>query len=291
MMKSTRDQRGSILLEAVIAVALLIMFALAVTSLAVTAAQGTGKAVAAEQALWRAEEGLSALATMAYDDLVPTDPAILNWNGTSWSVASGSAQDVGSGMTRTVRILEVLRDANCLIAQSGDVDPDTREIISEVFWTDPAGRSQTTSLSKIRTHYDNPQSSCFAEQASQVQINFLQQAEWFGQKQLRHLYVDNLGALPVTVVEIEYEWDNAELIQQSFFNTTKVWSASGPGTPSGEQPSDTDLDIQDYTIPAGTTMEINKTQFTGNMLGTTVKVEIKFLDGSELESDPFVPTW
>ncbi|OGL70043.1 hypothetical protein A3C17_01510 [Candidatus Uhrbacteria bacterium RIFCSPHIGHO2_02_FULL_53_13] len=289
-----RDQSGSLLLEAVLASALLAVFAIAILSLTVTANQGTGKALKDADVVWRAQEGIEALRTIPFDSLSLTDQGSLSWTGSSWTVSSSGPETLAGGITRTVRVKQVERDSNCVIVPtgSGDVDVDTLALESEVSWTDPLGRAQSYTVSSLRTRYTDPQGDCFlAEQASQIGINLTLQAEWFGLKQLRTLYLENLGTEPITIHEIEFTWNNAETMDQMFINSTKVWSSSGPGSPSGPQSSGTEIDIADYTIPGGTSVEINKTQFSGDMRGTTLTLKLEFSDDSEITSDPFTPTW
>lgn len=292
-MRLPYNQSGSLLLEAMLAVALLAIFATAVASLASTANQGTGKALLRQKALWRVEEGIEALQTIPFENLSATDPGTIQWDGASWSLSSGGPTDLGDNLIRTVRVKEVERDANCIIVETGGtVDPDTLALESEVTWTDPLGRPQNTIVSNLRTRYNDPQGSCFLDdQASQVTINLTLEAEWFGLKQLRTLFIENTGSSPVTIEELTFTWDNGETISQSFINSTKVWSSGGPGSPSGDQSSGTELDILDFTIPATTIVEINKTQFSNDMRGTTLTLKMEFSDGSEITSEPFTPTW
>lgn len=289
-----RNQSGSLLLEAILASALLAIFAVGVASLSVTANQGTGAALTRQSALWRAQEGVEALRTIPFTDLSPLNPGTLTWSGTAWTVSAGGPTDLGGGRIRTVRVKAVERDGSCVIVPTGlgDVDPDTLEIESEIAWTDALGRAQTFTASDLYTRWDDPQGSCFlATQASQIGINLTLEAEWFGLKQLRTLYLENLGAEPITIEEMEFTWNNTETIDQIFIGTTKVWSATGPGSPAGSQPSSTEIDILDFTIPGNTTVELNKTQFSGDMRGTTLTLELEFSDDSEITSEPFTPTW
>lgn len=291
---NAHDQSGSLLLESVLASALLAIFSVAILSLTVTANQGTGKVLEEQDALWRIQEGLEALRTIPFDTLTPTNPGSLSWSGSSWTLLGGGPETLAGGMTRIVRVQPVERNVDCVIVPtgSGTVDPDTLAIESEVQWTDPLGRAQNVRLSSIRTRYADPQGDCFvSEQAGQIGINLTLEAEWFGLKQLRTLYLENLGTNPITIEEATFTWNNGETMDQMFIDTTKVWSASGPGSPGGSQPSGTELDIVDFTIPGGATVEINKTQFSGDMRGTTLTLTLEFSDDSEITSDPFTPTW
>src|SRR3989338_9027587 len=123
-MSVLKDQSGSLLLEAVLASALLAIFVVAIASLAVTANQGTGKALTRQTAAWRAQEGIEALRTIRFEDLAPVDPGAISWNETSWIVGAGGPTNLGGGIIRTVRVKEVERDGDCVIVPAGLGDVD-----------------------------------------------------------------------------------------------------------------------------------------------------------------------
>lgn len=289
-MESLSSTKGSILIEALIAIGLAGIIFSAGVGLLLTARSVGSRALVREQALWAAQEGIDAMRTMAFEDLQTTETGGLAFDGAHWQM-DGSPDVLPGGYTRTVRVRDVERDGSCLIVPVGTLDEDSREIETEVGWTDVAGRTQNVLLSSLATRWENPQGSCFEPTMANCFEVDVSGAEWFGGKQLREVYVSNSCADDVTVSHITLTWNNTRLLQQVFFGNTKVWSASGPGTPSGDQPSGTVLDIQDETLSASEGfVEMQKTQFTGAMSGTTVDVVFTFTDGTTLVTGPFVPS-
>lgn len=251
----------------------------------------SGRVDQQQEALIIAMEGDEAIKTIDFDDIPITGTGLLAFSSGQWSVSGSGPEIITGGFTRSIEVSDVYRDVDCNIVESGGtLDTDSKSLEIEVEWTDIEGRSQEAEVESLITRWDNPQGSCFTEEASQVVLDIFTDANWHGQKQLRDVYVTNNGTANVTIDKITMTWDNAELIDQ-FFMDNKVWSDTGPGTPSGSQPSGTELDIQDRVIAPSETSNMNKVQFLGNMLGTTLTIKLEFSDGSFIQSDPFTPTY
>ena len=280
---------GSIIIEALVAIGLAgIVFSAGVSLLLTTRSVGA-RSLVRQEALWAAQEGIDALRTMSFEDLTTTESGGLAFAAEQWQM-DGSPDTLPGGLLRTVRVRQVQRDASCLIVPVGTVDVDTLEIESEVGWTDVAGRTQQVLATGLVTRWDDPQGSCFEPTMANCFAIDVAGAEWFGGKQLREVYISNSCETDVTVSHITVTWNNARLLQQVFFGSSKVWSASGPGTPLGDQPSGVELDIANETISASQGLvEMQKTQFTGAMSGTTVDVTFTFTDGTTLITGPFTP--
>ncbi|MEI6511482.1 MAG: hypothetical protein WCO25_05625 [Candidatus Uhrbacteria bacterium] len=290
----SEGEGGFVLLEALLAIGTLAFFLMAANGLAFIAKVGSGRTHQAELATWTAQEGMDALQSLSFSSLTNTTVGSLSFAGGRWTLGTSAPQTVGTNMTRTVKVSSVSRDGSCnVVTSGGTTDADSKKLESVVAWTDVAGRSHTTTLSSLRTQWENPQGTCFkppAAQSTQVTIDFTTAGQWFGGKQLRMVYVTNSGTSAVVVDKVKLTWTNGREIQQLFFGTTKIWSSSGPGTPSGTQQSGTDLNAQNLTIAAGQTVELNKTQFTGSMGGTTLTLKLTFTDGSSVTTPPFTPT-
>lgn len=285
---SWSSTKGSIIIEALVAIGLAgIVFSAGVGLLLTTRSVGA-RALVRQEALWAAQEGIDALQTMNFEDLTTTESGGLTLSDEHWQM-DGSPDTLNNEFLRTVRVRDVERDASCFIVPVGTVDEDTREIESEVSWTDVAGRAQSIVLTGLTTRWNDPQGSCFEPTMAQCFDVDISEAEWFGGKQLREVYITNSCSSDVTVSDITISWNNSELIQQVFFGSSKVWSASGPGSPSGSQASGTFLDIADETLSASETLELQKTQFTDSMGGTTVQVIFGFTDGTSVDTGSFVP--
>lgn len=281
--------RGSILLEAILAVGLAALVFSAGVGLLLTSRSVGSRALVRQQALWAAQEGIDALQTMTFEDLNTTSSGGLAFASGHWQM-DGSPDTLPEGLLRTVRVQDVQRDASCFIVPIGTVDPDTHEIESEISWTDSGGHPHAIILTGLRTRWENPQGSCFEPSMADCFDTDISEAEWYGGKQLREVFISNTCTDAVTVATMTITWNNSKKIQQVFFGSSKVWSASGPGTPSGDQVSGTLLNIRDETLSASQTLEVNKTQFTGTMAGTTVDIVFTFTDGSTVDTGPFVPS-
>lgn len=277
------------MLEALIAAGVTAMFMSAIVSLVLISNQTSDRAKETQLATWTVNEGLEALRTIAFDDLANTENGALTLAGSQWTVVAGP-ESLPGGMTRTLRIRDVKRDPSCdVVTVGGTVDPDSKYLVSEVAWTDLSGRNHTSTHEMLRTRWESPQGSCFAaEQASQVTFDYLS-AEYYGGKQLREVYMTNTGGSDVVIDVITLTWSNSAAVDQLFIDSSKVWSSSGPGTPLGAQLSTATLDVEDFTISAGSTVEINKGQFSGSMGGTTLVISVQYVDGSVYTSPAFMP--
>ncbi|HBR80958.1 MAG: hypothetical protein UX09_C0009G0016 [Candidatus Uhrbacteria bacterium GW2011_GWE2_45_35] len=283
-----KNHSGFVLLEALIAVGLLILFLGSLGTLFLLNLRGTALINNSNQAELLARSGLDALRTIDFDDLNLINSGHLVFFGASWTVVAGS--EVTDVFTKTVRVREVQRDVDCeIVAVGGVLDEDSKFIDSEVSWTDDLGRVHQTFLTSLITRWDNPQGLCFAPSAAANLIFHTETTLWYGGKQLRELYLENGGSVPFTVNYLTFTWDNGASIQQIFLDSTKIWSSSGPGLPIGTQVSGTRLDIFDYTFDPGEILDMNKTQFDTPMAGTTLTLTIEFTDGSIFVSDPFTP--
>lgn len=285
---------GFVLLEALLAIGLLAFFLMAASGLAYVAKVGSGRTHQAELATWAAQEGLGALQSLSFGDLANTETGSLSFASGRWTLGTSGPQSVGNGITRTIRVRSVNRDGSCDVALSGGTeDADSKTLESSVSWTDSAGHPRSSTLSALRTQWESPQGTCFmpvVPQASGVVIDFTTSGQWYGGKQLRQVYITNNGTSGAVVDKIAFTWTNSAEIQQIFFDSTKIWSSGGPGTPSGTQVSGTVLDSSNFTIAAGQTIQLNKVQFTGAMSGTTVTITLTFTDGSVAATPPFYPS-
>ena len=285
------NKQGASLLEAIIAIGLASLFLWATVGLVIISKQGAGKAQDRQEALWYANQGIDALRTIDFDDLTLTETGNLTFASNQWTLNTSGAQSVGEKYSRTVKVHEAFRDSECFLVDTpGDSDDDSKYFVSEVTWTDVNDRSQSMTMNSFATRWDDMQGVC-SDMADAITIDFSTSA-WFGGKQLREIYLTNTSDHNVTIDKFVITWDNEYLITQLFLDTSKIWSSGGPGTPTGEQPSGTELDVQDQTIIAQQdTVEIPKVQFTQVMDGATMTFEIIFEDGSSLASPPFIPSF
>lgn len=286
-----RYPKGTVILEALIAVGIASLYLGGLVSLLMVANAASDRARQTEQATWNMHEGLAALQTIAFADLLTTDTGSLTFAGGRWAVGTGGPVTLADGMTRMVKVQPVYRDENCTVTTSGGtVDPDSLSLESTVAWMDNAGRLHDVLSRSLRTRWEDPQGSCFgAVMATQVTFN-ISGAAFSGGKQLRQVYFTNDGGTAVTVDKIMMTWNNGAEFDQLFMDTSKVWSQTGPGTPLDEVETGEEIDIQNFVLPAGTTAELNKGQFNINMAGATLTMTVTFTDGSVWTSPAFDPT-
>lgn len=289
MLRASKAE-GSILLEVLITVGIAAVMLSALLSLHVVLVRSTQTVLERNEARWSMNEGLSALRSMTFENLIPGTTGALSFSGNMWSILSGQTETLPNGMTRSVTVAAVNRDGNCVVSVSGTPDSDSVSITSTVSWTDQSGRDQTQTQSTHRTRWGAPSGSCFQpEQAAQVTFD-LSQVNWHGGKQLRNLYIENEGEDAVVIDRVTLTWDNGTEVNQMFLAETKVWSSSGPGTPLGSQTTGAELNIRDVTLDDDETIEMHKVQFSAPMSGTTLTVTIMFSDSSTLITQPFVPS-
>lgn len=282
--------RGSLMLEALIAIGISGFFTTALIGYILIANSSTNRAKENATALWNTQEGLDALQTIAFGSLVNTPTGSLTFSNNRWTVGMNGPQTLPNGSTRVVKIENILRDSQCFVVTSGGtVDPDSKKLISATTWIDTAGRSHTHTLTTLRTQWNNPQGSCFAAaQATQVSFN-ISGAVFAGGKQLRDVYFTNNGSTSVTIDTLIFTWNNGAELDQIFMDNSKVWSSTGPGTPTNPVTTGETIDIQNFVLTAGSTAELNKGQFNVQMNGITLTLTVIFTDGSIWTSPAFDP--
>ncbi|MBI5306441.1 hypothetical protein HZB04_02565, partial [Candidatus Wolfebacteria bacterium] len=93
--------------------------------------------------------------------------------------------------------------------------------------------------------------------------------------------VQNTSAANIVIDKITVNWNNANLIREIKIGGVKVWSNTGPGTPSGKQPSGTLINIQDVTLaPGAAATLIDRFRFDASMSGATFNIAFTMFDGS-----------
>jgi len=281
--------RGSLLLEAIIATAIAGTFGVAILQLALLSTESSIRIEQRGDANFAAQQGIEALQSIGFADLTNVTDGKVAFAGERWSTAAGS-ETLWNGMTRAVTVADVRRDASCeVVTSGGTVDPDSKELVSTVTWLDGAGRSQNVAYRRHRTRYDDPQGDCFAPQAA-GQVSFaIDDAQFYGGKQLRELYFTNTGGTTVTIDKIMFTWSTGASLSQVFIDNGKVWSDTGPGTPATVVYSGTTMDIQNFTMAPGQTSELTKGQFGSSMGGATMTMTVTFTDASVFTSATFSP--
>jgi type II secretory pathway pseudopilin PulG len=293
---SMKKQKGFSILEPLLAIGIMAIVFLTIASLMVMSNFETGKANEYQKASWLAQEGMEALRTISFGELVTTTVGSLNFVSSTgewgrWVLEENGPQTIDL-FTRYIAVSELTRNDNCEIDGAGEImDTDSFKLQSKVEWQDNTGQTRDITLETVRTNWEEPTGLCFGDtDLGQLSFNF-SGTTWYGGKQLRSIYITNIGTRDVNIAKMMMTWNYPELMQQMFMGNEKVWSGSGPGTPSGNQPSGTELDIVDKTITVGETIEMHKTQFTNIMEGSIISITVIMEDGSSTSTGDFMPAF
>jgi hypothetical protein len=276
--------RGSLLLETILATGLAAIYGLALTQLVLTTNSASLRIEDRLEASYAASQGVEALNSIGFSDLSNILNGHLVFSSGVWSTAAGT-ETLPNGMIRSVTVQSVNRDVTCAVVNlGGTTDSDSKKISSSVSWVDQAGVSQSVTYSKHRTHYEDPQGSCFSDASSHVSLD-TGTDKWTaaGNRQLHQLYIENTGADTIVIDKIAFTWTNAANINRIVLDATQVWAL-----PAG-QPSGTLLDVTNFSIASGQTFEFTNVSFSNNMTGTTLTLSITFTDGSIYVSPAFTP--
>ena len=290
------NKKGFSVFEPLLAIGLMALLLVSLTSLLLISGFENAKSTDFQEGLWFAQEGISAIKTVDFGDLFVTASGSLHFvtstaDTGSWQLLENGPQNFGK-FSRSVVVSSVKRDFTCAFSEEPGhaTDVDTFQIESNVTWEDTNGETRDISLESFRTNWEHPTGSCFVGNTSCLSVD-ASSTLWFGGKQLRNLYFSNTCIDILNVESIIFTWDYNTQITQSFFDNTKVWSSAGPGTPSGNQSSGTRLFLSGAEIASGNSIELNKTQFTGNMEGATIAITVFLGDGSVVNLGSFTPPY
>src|SRR3989338_5044553 len=103
------SKQGYTLLEAILAIALAGVLSVGGLGLFLTATFTSSESARRIQALWQAQEGLSALQTIAFEDLFMTEIGSLSFATNQWTLAASGPETLSGGFSRTVKIQSVQR--------------------------------------------------------------------------------------------------------------------------------------------------------------------------------------
>src|SRR3989338_3556431 len=218
-----RKPSGFILLEVLLSVGLLALI-LSVLGGIVNVSGGVSRGGQSIRAAWAAQEGLRALQSVSFADLTTTAVGSLSFSNNRWLLGASAPQTITTGITRTVRVKDVNRNASCQIVSSGGtLDPDSKTLESDVAWIDLAGRTHAMTFSTLRTRWDDPQGSCFQpSQANCSNIDYLTNGQWFGGKQLRTVYFSNTcSGAPIVIDKMIFTWEMGRKLSRFLLAQTK----------------------------------------------------------------------
>ncbi|MCF6277036.1 MAG: hypothetical protein L3J07_04335 [Candidatus Magasanikbacteria bacterium] len=291
-----KNKKGFSVLEPLLTIGLMAIIFLSLSSLLVVSSFDSYKNTDFQEGLWLAQEGVSAIKTMTFSDLFETASGSLHFVTSSqevgsWQLLENGPENTGK-FTREILVSSIRRSASCGISenQADTIDLDTFKIESNVTWQDTNGEMRDVSLESFRTNWQNPSGSCFVVNDSCLSVD-ISSASWSGGKQLRDVYFTNICEDDFDIDSIIFTWDYNTEITQVFLDNHKIWSSSGPGSPSGYQTSGTELFVHHAEVDGEDTVELHKTQFTQNMEGSTISITVYLEDGTSVSTGIFTPSY
>jgi len=101
-----------------------------------------------------------------------------------------------------------------------------------------------------------------------------------GDKEIKGLTIENTGASTITIDTITVTWSNGQLIEEIKIDNTRIWKHNNEGSPSGRQSTGTEIDVVDFALSSGATVDVTKIKFNGDMSGQTFTILFTFSDAS-----------
>lgn len=265
------SRKGQVLLELLIAMAVFVLSLSVITFLLLDSFLTEQASRERIKAIFLAQEGQEAARAIRDQSFDSLTPGIfgLAVSGGQW-IFQGSEDDVSDQLKNGVRKIIV-----------ENIDPDQKKIISKVTWKLTETRPQQVTLVSYLTNWQKFEGQELWGQAAQLLVD-VSEAELVGtnKKILRGIDLEsNQGDLIID--KIIFVWDNENKIEQLRIANNIVWDKVGPqGSPKGEQPSGTELDVENFKIEEDEEAEIDKVKFSGPMGGATFSITFIMIDES-----------
>ena len=264
-------QAGFSLVEVILSSAVFVLLVTALVGAYLYGQEATALAGNRARANMLAEEGLEAVRNIRDANFANlTDGTYgLTTTGNQWNLSGSS--DVTDIFTRQIVI--------------STVDTKRKSVTANVTWQQNPQRSGAIFFITYLTNWIRA-----VGQADGLVINTTGANLGGGNKELRGITLENIGEIDIVIDKITVTWNNGNLIEEIKIEGTKVWKYDGSaGSPSGKQPSGTELNIVDYTIDSGNTDDIDKFKFDGSMTGATFNITFTMGDGSTKSTGNFSP--
>ncbi len=277
--KFFRQYPGTILVEIVIALALFMMLITAIVPLYLGVFKSNIRDMDQLKADLYTQEAFEAVRSIRdrnFSNLVNGTYVISRGSGL-WNF-SGSSDVIGK-YTRTINISDLSRNSNCdLVSSGGTVDIHSKNITVTISWSSGGDIPEQVSSTIYLNDWKNS-SGC--EQSGNLAISLAGAALSSANQRLINVTLTNLGTNPITIDKVTLNWNNSHLIQEVKIASTIVWKYNGGQSPSGKQPSGTELDIDNFTIqPNSGTISLDHFMFDADMSNTTFSIYFTMADGT-----------
>ena len=160
MQKEYKNKKsGFSLVEIVLAIAIAVMFFLAVYEMILFANKITANSLRRVEALNFAKEGIEAARTIRDKSWAANLAAVVNdtnyylaISGGKWTISQTPAPLLNTMFTRTIKFYGVNRDVNGNISATGTADVKTKKVVSTVSWTE-RGQAYNVALETYLTNF------------------------------------------------------------------------------------------------------------------------------------------
>lgn len=263
-MKRVRSNRkgnkkeGQSLVEIMAAIAFFVAGGVTVAYLIFGAFDSFAQSVDRTKAVYLAKEGLVAATALGRSDfdLLSTGVHGMSLTGNGWEFSSTS--DITGKFTRNVTVT--------------DVEDKIKQIESTVSWTTINGREQTETETEYVTDIRQTEGD-----GGNLTVDISGATLSSSSTELLGLIVENTGDDPITLTDIETQWNNAETLYGITIGGSDVYSvATSSGVSSG-----TEVDVSDVTLAPGSGLtSIDRLSWNGSMTGAEFLLTFIFSDGS-----------
>lgn len=198
---------------------------------------------------------------------------------------SGSSETIDQ-FTRVVTIADAVRDSSCTLNSHGSADSTSKQVTVTVTWQSIPGVVSQETATQYVTNWRNP-GSC--EEAGNFVLDLSGASLSSGGRRIEGITIQNIGPTPIVIDKITAYWSNSNRIQEIKIGSTIVWKSVNVGSPTGAQPSGTELDIQNFILSGNSGwLQLDHFFFDYDMTGATFTIYFTMADGSiKYESKQF----
>lgn len=277
-MKKILSNIGSTVLEIVIAVGFFATISSGIVVLYLGAYRTSVddlKKLQADMYLQEGFEAVRAIRDYNFNDLADGTHGLTNING-YWEFSGTS--DPQGGFVRSITISDLKRSASCAIDGSGTTDSYSKKIDVNITWTGYGGLARSLSASEYLNRWSSP---CGCGQASCLEIGTSSAVLTSGDLSLEGLFLKNNGNTSISVDKIKLTWTNSNFLNEIVINEVPVWNPVDTGSPSGQQSSDTEIDIDNVDLSSlSGEIPITRFLFDAPMTGADFTMLVTMSDGT-----------
>jgi type II secretory pathway pseudopilin PulG len=279
-MKKTLNKKGSSIIEIIVAIGIFIMVSSSIVVL-VLGSYGTSlrdiENLQADMYLQQGFEAVRSIGNYSFAGLTNGTYGLSRASG-YWAFSGSS--DVNGQFARTVTITDVNRDTSscAIVASGGTSDVSSKKITVTIAWDLETGQHTSVSSSQYLTDWKNP--SLCGNAVDNLLVGTSSAILTSGDKQLEGITLENTGSSDIEIDKITVTWSNGAKIEEIQIAGISVWKSSGTGTPTGQQSSGTQINIENYVLTANTMVDMDVIKFDKSMKDATFSITFTMADGS-----------